>query len=75
SPHPPTASRFGFQVRVSPRLFPKHSPSVLLSHFVSDAHRRQPHELRERRIRPTRPARQRRNEACHGTVAVPIEGA
>jgi len=48
---------------------------MLLAHFICDARFREPHEFGERRVRPTRAARQSRNEASHRGVAVPIQPA
>jgi len=45
------------------RSLAKHSPAVLLAHFIGDAGPRQPHELGKRRVRPARATRQRGNEA------------
>jgi len=46
---------------------------MLLAHFVGDTCSRQPHELGEGRVWPTRAAGQGGNEARHCRVAVTIE--
>jgi hypothetical protein len=53
--------------------FAKHPPCVLLAHFVGNAGPRKSHELGERRVRPARPARQRRNKAGHGSIRMAVE--
>jgi hypothetical protein len=54
-------------------ILAENAPPMLLAHLVRDAGPRQPHEFGERRIRPTRAARQRRNEAGQRGVAVAIK--
>jgi hypothetical protein len=59
----------------SSALLAKHSARVLDPHFVGDAGPGQMNEFGEWRIRSAGAARQCRNEAGDGSVAMPVEPA
>ncbi len=56
-------------------LLAKHSSTMLLAHFILDAHSRQPHELSEGCVWPTRAAGQCGNETRQRCVSVAVNRA